>query len=60
MELSDFDLDEYTFVEAEIETPELIDFFKELEFFSLIPQDEIQKENWETSQKKVQIIWDNQ
>jgi DNA polymerase-1 len=60
MELSDFDLDEYTFVEAEIETPELIDFFKELEFFSLIPQDEIQKENWETSQKKVQIIGDNQ
>jgi hypothetical protein len=48
MELSDFDLDDYAFDESEIETPQLIDFFKELEFFSIIPQDEIQKENWQS------------
>jgi DNA polymerase-1 len=60
MELSDFDLDDYAFDESEIETPQLIDFFKELEFFSIIPQDEIQKENWQSQWKKVKIIWDEQ
>lgn len=58
MELADFDLDNYAFDKDEVETPELIEFFKELEFFSLIPADEIIKENWASNWKKVQIIWD--
>ncbi len=60
MDLSDFDLDDYEFHKDEIETPELIEFFKNLEFFSLLKADEIKKENWESSWKKVQIIWDQQ
>jgi hypothetical protein len=56
MELKDFDLDDYAFDENEIETPELIEFFKELEFFSILPQEEIQKENWASQNKKVKII----
>jgi DNA polymerase-1 len=56
MELADFELDNYSFDRLEIETPELIEFFKELEFFSLIPEDEIIKENWQSQGKKVQII----
>lgn len=58
MELADFDLDNYAFDKDEVETPELIEFFKELEFFSLIPADEIIKENWASNWKKVEIIWD--
>lgn len=60
MDLSDFELDNYSFHKNEIETPELIDFFKELEFFSLLREDTIKKENWESTGKKVHIIWDEQ
>ncbi|MCD5375426.1 hypothetical protein LR010_03185 [Candidatus Gracilibacteria bacterium] len=58
MDLSDFDLNDYIFDKGEIETPELIDFFKELEFFSLLPQKEIKKDTWINTGKKVQIVGD--
>ena len=58
MELTDFDLHDYEFTPKEIYTPELSEFFKQLEFFSLMKEDKIVKENWETLWKKVQIIGD--
>ena len=60
MELNDFELDDYEFVPTSIQTPELHDFFRELEFFSLLSQEEVKKESWEDTRKKVQIIWDTE
>lgn len=58
MKLDWFDLEDHEFIAKNIFTPELSDFFKELEFFSLISDKEVQKDNWESLWKKVQIIWD--
>jgi hypothetical protein len=48
MELADFDLHNHEFIPKDIFTPKLSGFFKELEFFSLMQDDEIIKENWES------------
>ncbi len=56
MDLTDFDLEAYRFLKDEIETPELIDFFKEMEFSSLIEEKVIQKKHWEDTKKTVDII----
>jgi len=58
MELKWFDLENHEFIPKNIFTPELIEFFKQLEFFSLIKGEEIEKENWESLWKHVQIIGD--
>lgn len=58
MDLSNFDIHNYEFVPKEIFTQELSDFFKEHEFYSLLQEKEISKENWEKVGKKVYIIGD--
>jgi len=60
MDLEDFDLEDHEFISKDIFTPDLKEFFKELEFFSLLKDEEIEKTKWESLWKKVQIIWDSQ
>jgi len=60
MELEWFDLEDHEFIPKNIFTSELTDFFKELEFVSLIKDEEIKKEKWGSLWKTVQIIWDEQ
>ena len=60
VELKDFDLADYEFQPKEIFTPELYDFFKELEFSSLLEKQESELQTWKSLWKKVQIIWDSQ
>jgi len=60
MELEEFDLEDHEFIPKNIFTPELTIFFRDLEFFSLIKDEEIQKDTWEWLWKKVKIIWDSQ
>lgn len=60
MELDGFDLHDHEFIPKNLFTPELTEFFRELEFFSLIKEQDIKKDNWESTWKKVKIIWDEQ
>ena len=58
VELHQFDIHNFEFHPTEIFTPELKDFFKELEFYSLVKEEKSEKNNWSKLWKKVQIIWD--
>ncbi len=60
VQLDNFDIDDYSFEAEKIQTPKLHDFFRELEFFSLLNTDEIKKERWDDIKKKVQIIGDTE
>jgi len=57
VDMSTFVLDSYKFQGQDIVTPEVVDFFKELEFFSLI-EEKKELQNWEKVGKKVKIIGD--
>lgn len=58
--LENFALEDYSFDGISFLTPQLEDFFTELEFFSLVKQKEEEKQKWKDTGKKVQIIWDSQ
>ena len=60
VELPWFDMHDYEFSSQAIQTPELHDFFRELEFFSLLSEEEIKKKTWNDTGRKVQIIGDEQ
>lgn len=59
VELPWFDIHDYEFIPSTLMTPEVNEFFKNLEFFSLVWEDEVEKNNWEKLWKKVQIVWDD-
>ena len=59
VELPWFDIHDYEFIPSTLITPEVNEFFKNLEFFSLVWEDEVEKDSWEKLWKKVQIIWDD-
>jgi len=44
--IPDFELEKYAFQPSEILTPELYDFFEELEFHSLMSERKIELQNW--------------
>ena len=54
-----FDIANYSFKPQDIFTPELEDFFRDNEFFSLMETQEESFETWESLGKQVQIIWDD-
>ncbi len=58
MELPGFDIHDYEFHPKNIFTPELFEFFRELEFFSLLHDTQVQKKKWIDTGKKVQIVAD--
>jgi len=58
VELPWFDLEDYSFSPKEIQTPELFEYFKELEFHSLLTNNQRELSNWEKVWEKVNIIWD--
>lgn len=58
--LHDFDIHDFEFNPKDLFTQELIDFFKELEFSSLIWDENSEKRSWKDENKKVQIIWDTE
>ena len=58
--LPGFDIADYEFHPKEIHTPELHDFFRELEFFSLLWKEEEKLTTWKDTKKKVQIVWDTE
>jgi len=60
VDLEKFDLDNYSFSPKEIYTQETKDFFRELEFHSLLREEDVTKKKWPDTGKKVQIIWDTQ
>ncbi len=55
----DFILDEYEFHHHEIENTSVQNFFKDLEFFSLIQTPEVPKETWKDIDNSVNIVWDS-
>ncbi len=58
VDLPGFDLENYSFSPKEIRTPDLEDYFTELEFFSLVNKQTIEKKKWDSLWKKVQIVGD--
>ncbi len=60
MELQDFDIEDYLFNPQEIQTTQLHDFFRELEFFSLLKDEEEKLKTWSDIWKKVQIVGDSE
>lgn len=59
--LRDFQMDEYLFHTDKLETPEVKDFFRENEFFSLVSAWEKKTlKKWDDLWLKVQIIWDSE
>jgi DNA polymerase-1 len=57
--LENFDLEDYNFSPKEIMSPELKDFFKEHEFFSLLGEYQPELRDWNSLGKKVEIIGDS-
>lgn len=60
VDMSWFDLADYEFSPKKLFSPELSSFFKDLEFYSLIKDEEKQKETWANIWKKVHIIGDSE
>ena len=58
--LPDFDIEEYEFSPKNIFTPGLYDFFKMLEFNSLLQEQEVSLKTWKDFNKKVHIVGDAQ
>jgi len=59
VEVADFDIHDYDFQWSEIMNLDTLEYFKELEFHSLLDNSTSEKNNWEYLGKKVNIIWDS-
>lgn len=60
VELENFDLENYKFKKQNISAPQVLDFFREYEFFSLAWEEEKELGKWKDLWLKVQIIWDTE
>jgi len=60
VDLPNFRIEDYEFDKKWIITPELEDFFKDLEFHSLLSNTTKEKNTWKQTWKKVKIIGDKQ
>lgn len=60
VELKDFSLDDYLFDTDNLLNDNSKEFFKELEFFSLVWEDEKTLKIWKDLWLKVKVIWDKQ
>ncbi|MDA9128926.1 hypothetical protein N9J72_00420 [Candidatus Gracilibacteria bacterium] len=58
--LPDFEIEEFAFNPKSIFTPELSDFFRELEFSSLLFEQEVVLQTWKDVGAKVNIVGDTQ
>ena len=61
VELNNFSLDNYIFNSEKLINPEIIEFFKECEFNSLLKESDFKKlKTWDDLWLKVKIIWDKE
>lgn len=58
VEMSYFNLEDFSFNPKEIQTPEVFSFFEELEFHSLLDNRVYKYDTWESTGKQVKIIGD--
>ena len=58
--MADFDLETFKFKKQDINAPEVLDFFRDREFFSLAGEEEKELKSWKDLWLKVKIIWDEQ
>ncbi len=59
--LEDFSLENFAFDPVELQNEKVIEYFKSLEFHSLVPKDQLDEtKKWADLWLKVQIVWDKQ
>jgi len=60
VEVTDFDVADYEFRWKDIINQDVLTYFEDLEFHSLLSNRVSEKNSWESLGKKVKIIWDSQ
>jgi len=60
MDVSDFKLENFRFSAERIMTDKVKDFFKEHEFYSLVPEEKAEKQSWKDTKLSVKIIADDE